>query len=228
MQRLTASFLLKPVQMISQEVLQDNILTARQISKSYGRKSVLEKVDLSIRQGRIYGITGENGSGKTTLIKILAGFMKPDTGYIIIKGKLGFCPQEPLVFNNLTVEENINFFCRAYGIPSVKKENIGSGYISEIINHFGFSEYLGYVGNKLSGGTLQKLNLTLSLIHDPDILLLDEPYSAFDWETYLKFWDYALKLKHKGKTILIVSHLLYDRQKIDEIWRIEKGQLVCE
>ena len=214
--------------MISQEVLQDNILTAHQISKSFGRKIVLKKIDLSIQQGRIYGITGENGSGKTTLIKILAGFMKPDTGFIEIKGKLGFCPQEPLVFNNLTVEENINFFCRAYGIPSIKKENIESGYIGEILNHLGFSEYFGYVANKLSGGTLQKLNLTLSLMHDPDILLLDEPYSAFDWETYLKFWDYALKLKQKGKTILIVSHLLYDRQKIDEIWKIEKGQLVCE
>jgi len=214
--------------MISQEVLQDNILTAHQISKSFGRKIVLKKIDLSIQQGRIYGITGENGSGKTTLIKILAGFMKPDTGFIEIKGKLGFCPQEPLVFNNLTVEENINFFCRAYGIPSIKKENIESGYICEILNHLGFSEYFGYVANKLSGGTLQKLNLTLSLMHDPDILLLDEPYSAFDWETYLKFWDYALKLKQKGKTILIVSHLLYDRQKIDEIWKIEKGQLVCE
>jgi ABC-type multidrug transport system ATPase subunit len=65
-------------------------------------------------------------------------------------------------------------------------------------------------------------------MHDPDILLLDEPYSAFDWETYLKFWNFALKLKQKGKTILIVSHLLYDRQKIDEIWKIEKGELVCE
>ena len=74
---------------------------------------------------------------------------------------------------------------------------------------------------------MQKINLALALIHDPDILLLDEPFAAFDWDTYLRFWDYAQKLKQKGKTIFIVSHLIYDRQNMDEILKIEKGRVLC-
>lgn len=204
-----------------------HIITATRITKSYGRRKVLDQLDLAFRKGGIYGITGENGSGKTTLMKILSGFMRPDEGQVTVYGKQGFCPQESLLFRNLTVDDNINFFCRAYGIPRIKKGHPADGHIGDLIHQFGFGEYRGFVCKHLSEGTLQKINLTLALLHDPDILLLDEPTSAFDWETYLRFWDYASKLRSKGKTILIVSHLLYDRDKIDEILKIEKGKLIC-
>ncbi len=79
----------------------------------------------------------------------------------------------------------------------------------------------------LSGGTQQKLNLALALLHDPQLLILDEPYSGFDWETYLQFWDLALQFREAGKGILIVSHLIYDRKQFDVVCTLEKGVLSC-
>ena len=81
--------------------------------------------------------------------------------------------------------------------------------------------------NRLSGGTRQKLNLTLALLHDPDLLILDEPYSAFDWETYLHFWDYVREKRNQGASILIVSHLIYDPSSVDIRYQLKEGVLQC-
>jgi ABC-type multidrug transport system ATPase subunit len=203
-------------------------LRATRIEKSYGRNKVLAQAEINLEQGGIYGIVGENGSGKTTMMKILAGYMLPDKGRVFCSGKKGFCPQEPWVFRNLTISENIQFFSRAYGMNLTSRGKYGDAHIDHIANTFRMPEHPGVVCKKMSGGTLQKLNLVLALLHDPDIILLDEPYSAFDWETYLSFWDYALDQRTKGKIIVIVSHLLYDQDKIDGKWKIDKGKLVCD
>jgi len=92
---------------------------------------------------------------------------------------------------------------------------------------FNFSGNEEKIFSELSEGTKQKLNLIISLLHDPDLLLLDEPYSALDWDTYQRFWNFSGKLKEQGKTILIVCHLIYDRSRMDKIWGINNGILVC-
>jgi len=206
----------------------DPYIRAAGIAKSYGKNKVLADADLNLEEGGIYGIVGENGSGKTTMMKILAGCMFPDKGSVFCSGKKGFCPQEPWVFRNLTIRENIQFFSRAYGMKLTSEGRYGNAHIDHIATTFRMPEYSGVVCKKMSGGTLQKLNLVLALLHDPDIILLDEPYSAFDWETYLNFWEYALELRMKGRIIVIVSHLLYDQDKIDAKWKIDKGKLVCD
>ncbi|WP_374116962.1 ATP-binding cassette domain-containing protein [Streptomyces sp. MNU76] len=89
----------------------------------------------------------------------------------------------------------------------------------------GFAEYLDERAGVLSGGTRQKLNVTLALMHDPQVLLLDEPYQGFDWDTYLRFWELASRLRERGRSVLVVSHLAYDTAPLDELWRLDGGRL---
>jgi ABC-2 type transport system ATP-binding protein len=204
------------------------ILVADNIHKSFGKNAVLKGISLELIPGKLYGITGENGSGKTTIINILAGFWKASKGRVSIKCKVGFCPQEPHLFSNLTAEENIRLFKLAYGLNNKNKYINQQEYEMTLLSAFNLSGYEKITCSKLSEGTRQKLNLVISLLHDPDLLLLDEPYSSFDWDTYLRFWDYTEKLKERRRTILIVSHLLYDKNKMDMIWLLKNGLLECE
>jgi ABC-type multidrug transport system ATPase subunit len=176
----------------------------------------------------LYGIVGENGSGKTTILNIFAGFWKADRGYVEITGKAGFCPQEPYLFSNLTVNENIEFFATAYGVNKKHQKKRYLDHKKKLLETFNFFGYDKKLCSKLSGGTRQKLNLIISLLHDPQLLFLDEPYSALDWDTYLRFWEYSGELRNQGKTILIVSHLIYDRNLMDKIWTLQNGQLICD
>ncbi|MBU1680021.1 MAG: ATP-binding cassette domain-containing protein, partial [Bacteroidetes bacterium] len=105
---------------------------------------------------------------------------------------------------------------------SLWKEN--SNYL---MKKFKFHQYEEVLVSNLSGGTKQKLNFSLSILHFPDILILDEPYSGFDWETYLNFWDFSKEQKDKGKSLLIVSHFVYDKQKFDKIYKLKNGVLEC-
>ncbi len=206
----------------------DPVLKAENIHKSFGRNSVLKGLSLELFRGRLYGITGENGSGKTTILNILAGFCKADKGSIRISCNVGFCPQEPYLFSNLTVEENIKLFSYAYGLHKKANQEDYKEYRSRLYEVFNFNGNEKKTCSKLSEGTRQKLNLIISLLHDPDLVLMDEPYAALDWDTYSQFWDFAAKLKEQDKTILVVSHLIYDKEGMDNIWKLDNGLLVCE
>ena len=197
-------------------------IEAVNIKKSFRKRRVLEGISLNCVPGKIYGIVGENGSGKSTLLNILTGFFVADSGEVNVTGVMGYCPQEPYVFESLTVHENLKLFGTAYGLRSI---TISQTSI-ELCNLFHFGQYLHTRVSQLSSGTKQKLNLVISLLHDPDILFLDEPYAALDWETYLIFWNYTAQLRNQGKTIIIVSHLIYDHEKLDEIKELHDGILI--
>jgi ABC-type multidrug transport system ATPase subunit len=207
---------------------EDPILTAHNINKSFGKNLVLRGISIELFPGKLYGITGENGSGKTTILNILAGFWKADKGDLKIFCKAGFCPQEPYIFSNLTVEENINLYSCAYGLLKKGDQKYYTEHKKMLFETFNFPGNEKKICSKLSEGTRQKLNLIISLLHDPGLLLLDEPYSALDWDTYLRFWDYSKNLTKQGKSILIVSHLIYDKSKMDKIWKLDGGMLACE
>ena len=125
--------------MSSNTPIQNFSIKAEKLCKSYGRKTVLNQVDFSFGKGGIFGITGENGSGKTTLMNIAAGYLRADKGSVIVSGSQGYCPQETMVFMNLTIEDNINYFCRAYGIAQYSKGKPESHHMDEIIDQLGFS-----------------------------------------------------------------------------------------
>lgn len=197
------------------------ILKAENIAKSFGGKSVLKDISLNMHRGSLEGIVGENGSGKSTLLKIIVGRWKADIGSISINGKMGYCPQKILLFPQLTVDENFRYFSAAYKLR--KKEYLKNR--NTLMEYFNFKNFRNERTENLSGGTQQKLNLSIALLHQPDLLILDEPYNGFDWDTYLRFWDYTDNLKKNGCAILIVTHLISEKQRFDRIYNLEKGFL---
>lgn len=180
----------------------DVILSVANIAKSFGRHQVLRNVTLEMRKREIVGIAGENGSGKSTLLKIIVGLLSPNAGTISAQEKIGYCPQEMLIFETLTVAENFAYFATAYGLTGKNQTNPWRETEKHLLERFRFEPYEDGLVSTLSGGTKQKLNFCLAVLHRPELLILDEPYSGFDWETYLHFWEYAEELKAAGKCIL--------------------------
>ena len=145
-----------------------------------------------------------------------------DGGAVTLDGRLGYCPQLPLLWDKLTVAEHFELFAKAYDLEDVTARAARDGLLDEL----GFARYLDYRVGALSGGTRQKLNLALALLHEPQLLLLDEPYAGFDWETYLAFWEMAERRRAAGMGILIVSHLLAERDRLTRIYELRDGR--CE
>jgi ABC-type multidrug transport system ATPase subunit len=177
---------------------------------------VLRGADLSLRPGEVVGLVGENGSGKSTIMKILVGELGADAGTVTRTGVLGYCPQQPVVYERLTCDEHIELFARAYRMTHEAERRARR----DLYEALGFERYAGTRADRLSGGTLAKLNLTLAMLADPPVLLLDEPYAGFDWDTYLKFWDLVARRRDAGRSVLIVSHFVTDEHRFDRIVRL--------
>lgn len=198
------------------------ILNSEHIAKSFGRNKVLKDVSFKLDAGTITGIVGENGSGKSVLMEIIVGIRNADKGTVNRHGRIGYCPQRAMLFPHLTVQEHFIYFSVAYGIGSEQSKRRSE----ELLHHFNYKKYQQEKIINLSGGTQQKLNLSISLLHEPDLLILDEPYNGFDWDTYQRFWDYTNHLKKRGCAILIVTHLLSEKERLDHIYELENGILV--
>ena len=206
------------------------LLTAAGIEKSYRRgiwparreHRVLRGADLELYPGEVAGLVGENGAGKSTLMKILVGALAPDAGTVTRAGRLGYCPQEPVVYERLTCDEHFELFGHAYGMtPAAERRSRRDQYAA-----LGFERYAATRAGQLSGGTLAKLNLGLALLADPAVLLLDEPYSGFDFDTYLKFWDLVAQRRQAGRSVLIISHFVTDAERFDRIVTLRDGKAV--
>ncbi|MHB8241286.1 MAG: ABC transporter ATP-binding protein [Solirubrobacteraceae bacterium] len=185
---------------------------------------VLSGATLEVRPGELVGLVGENGSGKSTLLQIIVGLLARDSGSVEQPERLGYCPQVPMLWEKLTVDEHFSLFARAYGMD----EDARLRTVGALLEELQFERYRGYRVEALSGGTRQKLNLALALMHEPQLLLLDEPYSGFDWETYLRFWEMSERRRDGGMGILIVSHLLAERDRLDRIYTLRAGRTVEE
>jgi ABC-2 type transport system ATP-binding protein len=204
------------------------VLRVREVSKAFRRGiwpvrhsiAVLSGATLEVLPGELVGLVGENGSGKSTLLQIIVGLLARDSGSVEQPGRLGYCPQLPMLWDKLTVDEHFALFARAYGMDDDAQRRA----VSELLEELQFERYRGYRVEDLSGGTRQKLNLGLALMHDPQLLLLDEPYSGFDWETYSRFWEMSERRRDAGMGILIVSHLLAERARLDRIYTLRDGR----
>ena len=193
-------------------------LAARGICKSFGRRRVLAGVDLDVAPGELIAVVGENGTGKTTLLRILAGDLRPDAGTVAVGGRRGYCPQTVVLDEALTVDQHVRYFQAAYGIGSLARA-------AELIERLGFADCRSQQAGTLSGGTKQKLSLTLALMHGPAVLLLDEPYQGFDWQTYLAFWELAADLAAAGTAIVVISHLVFEHKRFDRICHLADGRI---
>ncbi|WP_218138392.1 ABC transporter ATP-binding protein [Thermoleophilum album] len=206
------------------------VLRVRDVTKSFRRgirpfrrtTEVLKGASFDVRSGELVGLVGENGSGKSTLLQIIVGLLRRDGGTVERPGRLGYCPQLPMLWDKLTVDEHFALFAHAYGLGLEDRERA----VVPLLEDLRFGRYRGYRVEELSGGTRQKLNLALALMHEPDLLLLDEPYAGFDWETYLRFWDIAEQRRDVGMGILIVSHFLAERERLDRVYTLVDGRTV--
>jgi len=196
-------------------------LDVRDVACAFGRHQVLRRVTFSAHRGEMVGIVGENGAGKSTLLRIMAGLLHPSRGRVDIQGRLGYCPQEPQVHGGLTVAQNLEWFRAAYRLETARG-------VADLMDRLAFRERPDALVGALSGGTKQKLNLVLALMHDPEVLLLDEPYQGFDWETYLRFWGIAEEFRSAGRVIVVISHLFFDRTRFDTLLRLHDGVLTRE
>ena len=182
---------------------------------------VLTGASLEVRAGELVGLVGENGSGKSTLMQIIVGLLKRDAGALERPDRLGYCPQVPMLWDKLTADEHFRLFARAYGLDDDEREAAVGALLAELQ----FARYRGYRVEELSGGTRQKLNLALALMHEPELLLLDEPYAGFDWETYLRFLEMAGRRRTDGMGILVVSHLFAERERLDRMYELCEGKI---
>lgn len=206
------------------------VLAAHAIDKAYRRGAwpvrrvvpVLSGVSFSLQAGEIVGLVGENGSGKSTLMKILVGALAPDAGEVERAARLGYCPQVPQLYERLTCDEHFELFGHAYGIDARQERDARRALYESL----GFGRYAGARVGQLSGGTVAKLNLGLALLADPDVLLLDEPYAGFDWDTYLRFWDLVAERRATGRSVLIISHFVADEERFDRILDLRDGRAV--
>ena len=214
----------------SKAVSQETVLAVEGVTKAFSRGppwrrrrvEVLRGATLEVRPGELVGLVGENGSGKSVLMQIIVGMMARDGGTVSPPPRLGYCPQQPLLWDKLTVAEHFRLFGEAYSLSEEQLESARQSLLSEL----GFAMYLSYRVEELSGGTAQKLNLALALLHEPRLLLLDEPYAGFDWETYLRFWEMAEARRADGMGILVVSHLLAERERLSRVYELRDG--ICQ
>ncbi|MBS7632136.1 ABC transporter ATP-binding protein [Candidatus Bathyarchaeota archaeon] len=212
------------------------IIEVEELSKSYGEIKALDGVSFTVEEGEIFGLLGPNGAGKTTLIEILCGLRRLDKGratvqgYDLIKdaykvrGVIGFCPQETLLYDLLTVRENLAFSASLYSLSSKKfKERLESS--SKVL---GISEFLNRKAQHLSGGMKRRANLAASIVHDPAIVILDEPTVGFDPNMKREFWHFIRELKKEGKTVLLSTHDMYEADELcDRVAIMHKGKIAA-
>lgn len=209
-------------------------IKTQKLQKHFGEVHALNNVDLTITQGQIFGLLGSNGAGKTTLIRLMVGATKPTAGQLSVLGQdpttqkyavrrhIGYMPQAPALYEDLSPLENIRFFGRAH-----KVENI-SQRIEEIIEFVGLTERAKDQVYKFSGGMKQRVSLACALVHQPKILLLDEPTSGIDPNLREAFWEHFRELADQGVTILISTHQMDEAMYCDQLGILHRGDLLAQ
>jgi heme exporter protein A len=190
----------------------EEIIKAKSITKSFGYVQVLKGLDLTVNKGDRYVLFGSNGVGKTTLVKILATLVQADSGEISIfnmrpkdnvkkiKSKIGFMSHDPLLYNDLSAHENLDFFADLYSIPD------RTARVEEMLKMVGMSHRSFDRVGTFSRGMRQRLSMARALIHDPDVLFLDEPYSGLDIRAQGILNDLIVKLNGEGKSFFTITH----------------------
>lgn len=204
------------------------------VSKAFKDKSVLHEIDFDMDAGRIYGFIGPSGAGKTTLVRMIAGIETPTAGSIYVMDKLvpdisllnriGFMAQSDALYLELTGKENLEFYSALFTM----KRRIAQERIQYVARVVGLTQDLPKKVSQYSGGMKRRLSLAIALLHNPDILILDEPTVGIDPELRQTIWNELNKLKSNGKLILITTHVMDEAERCDYIAMIKDGTILAQ
>lgn len=213
----------------------DYAVLIEDLTKRFGILTAVNRVNLVVEPGLIFGLLGPNGAGKTTTIRMICGLLEPTEGRIYVYGYriprekkkaskvIGYMPQRFSLYEDLTVEENLKFYASLYGVPSSKRRK----RIEELLKKFLLREFKTQLVGKLSGGTKQRLALAVALIHEPKLLILDEPTAGMDPNLRRVFWNYFKELSGEGTTLLITTHYMDEAEHCDKLALMSRGRIIA-
>jgi ABC-2 type transport system ATP-binding protein len=204
-------------------------IDADNVFKTFGTLRALDGVTLRVRTGEIYGLLGPNGAGKTTLMRMVVGLVAQDAGTVTVLGqrmpdldvlsKVGYMTQAAALYPDLSVEENLQFFAAISG---------ASGNVTEVLKTVDLEDRRNSVVSTLSGGMRQRCSLACALVHQPRLLLLDEPTVGVDPLLRVQFWDHFREMAAAGTTILVSSHVMDEAERCQRLGLIRNGKLLAE
>ncbi len=212
----------------------DYLIEIHDLHKSFGKLEAVKGITLNIPRGKIFGILGPNGAGKSTLIRMLCGVLRPTSGTgrvfgydivkdaEIIKNHIGYMSQKFSLYEDLTVYENLKFYTEIY---NVKRKHVEQR-IDQIVNMAGLTGRKNQITGTLSGGWKQRLALGCTLIHKPELLILDEPTAGVDPVSRRIFWEIIYRLSRQGISILVTTHYMDEAESCDEVAFVFQGHVI--
>jgi ABC-2 type transport system ATP-binding protein len=211
----------------------ESIVSIQNVTKVFGKQTVLQEINLEIHKGEIFGLLGPSGAGKTTLVKQLIGLDLPTNGEVYLFGKkmpsldliqgVGYMSQSDALYTELSAKENLEFFATLYGLKGKERKKRIDG-VMEIVQ---LTEHLNKLVSQYSGGMKRRLSLAAALLHEPDLLILDEPTVGIDPVLRQSIWDSFYELKNKGKTLIVTTHVMDEAEKCDRLGLIRDGHLIA-
>ncbi len=210
-------------------------IRAHGLTKRFGDLVAVDSVDLEVPRRQVFGFLGPNGSGKSTTIRMLCGLLTPSAGDIEVLGlripeqaedlrrHIGYMTQKFSLFDDLAVRENLEFLAAIQGVPKAKTKS----RIDELVEQYHFKDRQKQLAGTLSGGQKQRLALAAAVIHEPELLFLDEPTSAVDPESRRDFWEKLFELADIGTTILVSSHLMDEAERCHQLAILDHGKMVA-
>jgi len=208
----------------------DPAIEATGLTRKFGRFVAVDRVDIRVRRGSIFGFLGPNGSGKTTAIRMLSGLLRPTAGSILVDGidvrrhpeeakrRIGYMTQHFSLYEELTLDENLDFYCGIYSGSRSRRD--------EMVEMLALGPYLGRQAREVPGGIRQKLSLCSVVLHDPPILFLDEPTAGVDPVSRRAFWDIITELSHRGTTVFLTTHFLDEAEYCHDLGFIRAGRVL--
>ena len=213
----------------------DVALRTRGLTRRFGALVALDALDLEVRQGEVFGLLGPNGAGKTTAIRMMTGLLAPTSGSVEVLGRdvarepetirrhVGVCPQENVLWMDLTCLENLVFLADMYGLP----RDVGRRRAEELLARMGLAEKAGARADALSGGMKRRLTIASALVHDPDVVVLDEPEAGLDPQARVVVREFVRELRGR-KTVLLTTHNMDEAERLaDRIGVVDRGRLIA-
>ncbi len=211
-------------------------IRARGLSRRFGAVLAVDGLDLEVPRGRVYGFLGPNGSGKSTSLRMLCGLLRPSAGEIEVLGlripeqaealkrRVGYMTQKFSLYEDLSVRENLQFLAAVHGLHRRRAR----ARIDALIERYRFGDRQGQLAGTLSGGQKQRLALAGCVLHEPELLLLDEPTSAVDPQSRREFWANLFELAAAGATLLVSTHYMDEAERCHRLAILDRGRLVAD